>query len=214
MTLVNSPTLTTDYLGEANNAYDLNGTDQYMYYNSFPVTMQTGTVIITLNVDTFKDYFGVFELWDDNDNQRFRFLGNATGIRFYPYRDNVDYSGYRTISLSSGWVTIGATIDSDGVAKTYKDGILDYTISTNYKGTPALTTNNLYIGNDPSAGARFMDGQIAQIIMLDDYAMTEEQFGRLQTLLQSHKLSKQLVTEAIGDDSITGLEFFGVNDND
>lgn len=217
LTLNNSPTLTTDYLGNENNAYDFNGTNQYLSYDSFPNTSKYGTVLITFKIDTFVSYFGLFEFWDDSSTQLFRMLGDANGIRIYPYRDNVYFTDYYLINkndMNATWNTIVITIDEFGQCKSFLNGNLYHTFTTNYKDILELATNKLFLANDPSAGGRYMDGQIAQALILKNYAMKESQVSRLQTLLESHKLTKQLVTEIVGEDSITGLEFFGVNDND
>ncbi len=204
-------TLTTDHLGNEDNAYNFTG--QAGKYISIPTTSMSassGTVAVWFNTSI------------TSTNPSFLFGHYNSGNRIYIF--HYQNSGRLRFQMGdgNGYINPAVTIN-DGAwhqaiitwnGTTFNSHIDGVLVDENraYSGLSALGAT-AYIGDNPPTGGAEFEGDISDVLVLD-VALSEEESTHLYNVTKVHKLDKPLVTKIdVNGDSITGFEFTGQASN-
>lgn len=206
-TLVNSPTLTTDHLGSANNAYSFPGTTTNVRIDAPTAVMGTSGTIsmwIKKNGNGTPDAGGTISFFNSNRDTRTRLnCTNAGNVQFIKGSNSAISSAY---SITNGtWYHIVGTW-SAGVGSFYVNGTQ---VGSNLAYTDTTTAASfVYIGTS-TTGAQpgSFNGDISDVLFLNGVTLTASEVANLYAVTSVHKLDKPLVTKTGSNGvSITGYE--------
>lgn len=159
--VANGGVLTTDKNGNANKAYQFNGSNFIKVPNSTSISGISNTFSISAWIyNEQPEVYVVCKSAYNGPDMQFRLYADPGGVHFANYNKAADFNN--TLNPVNTWKHV--TITSDGtLAKYYVNGVLVNT--TTFHNDPTVVNNSteMYIGADPHGFTEFFTGKLDEI---------------------------------------------------
>jgi len=176
LTEVNTPTAATGFDGEANGAYELNGSTQYLEItNDADIYGTTGSISAWIYLDIGSTNYGIYTDTSATLNAiHVQFLVNTDdNLVFHKYDNSDNQSVIGNISLNTEqWYYVNAVWEDGEGLKVYVNGVLDNTgdITTGASGHTA--SDNINIGR--RYNGLYLNGKLDEVSLSTRAKSAEE----------------------------------------
>jgi hypothetical protein len=213
---VNGATLTTDHLGNSDNAYEFDGTDDYIYsiMGNLP---NAYTIAIYVKPSISNGISGFSDSVPTDGTHEKEFYTNSNGtVSFRAYDGSSKVVTSSTNICDGNWHHILVTAKDNDYCKLYINGVYEsqVAVGTLYN---SYSTGYFTLGIE-SETSNYLNGKISDVLIYS-YDLSSSEVSELYNItsqrklndnITSHKLDKPLVTKTDNSsNSITGYELFG-----